>query len=374
MKALKTIIFTALFCIIFSVSVKAQTYQSNELNKGDFLRTGDIIEKCYNSSYDNYSYNGVKISKIIDYNGDEANISSCVTLMGDLVAVPSDCYVNGIVVNNNELFIVLGEYALMDKDKTITVNEGETVTLTTNIVGFDTNIYEFKWYQYRGTELTNGWTPNLSSYTLENVTLSMNGNQYYYAVKGGTKSCLIDTPHYKPGSLSLEKVTLHVIAKEKPETKEPESESKSESKPESKPEIPEVKSELPYGTVMCGNGGKGNGGKDAVGIKVLKPEQRDTDNQIMFANAYFNKNVTKVFSYNVYPPYGVNASYKNAVKTLYWKDTGLKQGDEVYAIWYCQSSKKGVQVIKCDIDENGVVSIRIPQLGETSVITLVKVN
>lgn len=370
MKVLKAIIFTALFCIIFSVSVKAQTYYSSDMAKdvnGMILYPNDVIvnDSNENSSFTMY-FHKIEITEE----------GSFGTIIGS-VKIPNN--------------------------KSTTVGKWENASSWTNQddVYLIKNFRSTVWYVHGC-----GYKPNycfqldvrshgnkmckIKYYS--NGDLYTDSNIYYFDIplkptdpvrEGFEFDGWFTEPTFETRYLFNQEVTSDIslyakwnktteIETKEQEVKEPEKETQEVKEPEE--ETTEVKSELPYGTVMCGNGGKGNGGKDAVGIKVLKPEQRDTDNQIMFANAYFNKNVTKVFSYNVYPPYGVNASYKNAVKTLYWKDTGLKQGDEVYAIWYCQSSKKGVQVIKCDIDENGVVSIRIPQLGETSVITLVKVN
>lgn len=191
-------------------------------------------------------------------------------------------------------------------------------------------------------------------------------NEYWYLEGDETQTKIISiangTAIHRPNNNNSNNETIEIIEEQNEESYEEQHEDSN-------------KSELPYGTVKCGNGGKGNGGKDAIDVKVLTPEQRDTTNQNAFAKYYFkNRSFDTIFSYNVYPPYGVNNGYKNSTRIIYWADTGLKQGDEVYAVWYCQSSKKGAQMIKCDIDANGIVSIRIPQIGDMSTITLIKVK
>ena len=371
-KLLYFVPLTALLLFLFAFNVNAKTYDDpREISQGTLLEAGDII-KLGTGSYDVapfiFHYETVALNKDgILYDGQVAREAQ------DLV-VPWNCYFSSYSYTNSQelgiesstntclLTVYSGKCVLTCDNKTLSslnLHGGEQKRIYANIDGIAP---PFK-YLWEGIEEGKEDAPQ------NVVTIYGNASDLNYITipYGKWKKIYCSAVNQNKKYISL---CASVIINNLDESHDDESNEVDASEDEIA-----TPSELPYGTVKCGNGGKGNGGKDAVDIKVLKPESRDTSNQYLFAKNYFkNRPFSTVFSYNVYPPYGVNNGFKNSTRIIYWADTGIKQGDEVYAVWYCQSSKKPAQMIKCDIDANGIVSIRIPQIGNMSTITLIKVK
>lgn len=382
-KALGLLVFSFLFMFAINFTVKAETYQATELTYGQHLNAGDVIEfggGSYNGKPYDIVYCGVH-TRFGGYNElFDISVGQSYVLTEDFY-VENNLYTGTHILGNGatreNLYVWLEKiwvstssslpyennsakygFPKLTADERLVLrkpNEDLTITVTANN-GIAPYLYEWRWSTFDN--------PNANATTTENSFSVPNDAHWIICfVWDSTKN----TEPYACGR----SFWIWIQENDKAQNN---TNNENDDTGTSIEEL-QIKSELPYGTVKCGNGGKGNGGKDAIDIKVLTPESRDTTNQNAFAKNYFkNRSFSTIFSYNVYPPYGVNNGYKNSTRIIYWADTGLKQGDEVYAVWYCQSSKKGAQMIKCDIDANGIVSIRIPQIGDMSTITLIKVK
>ena len=128
-------------------------------------------------------------------------------------------------------------------------------------------------------------------------------------------------------------------------------------------------STLPYESVI----GLSNG-DSYCDIKALNTSIRDTNNQTVFANYYASMKGLKaemVITKDLYAPYNATTTWKETQRVIVWKDTGMKPGDLVYVVWYCQEAHD-MRFIPAVVSKTGSVYVCIPCLGSVSTISIVK--
>lgn len=372
MKKINILIGISVFCfsiLFMNDIVHADTINANDLNLYDLLHENDVIE-FGSGNYKGYSYNSYEIWDV-GVGGDH----TVKTSFGETsYTVIGDCYVDRICVKSfepNRLLIELCEYVPIEEPRTITVNEGDSVILTTNVLDVGNNEFEYQWYL--GETTISDRSPNLSTYKIENITSQMSGNKYTYSVRSTTRDWGL-IPIKDNGIITGDKIYTTIIVRPKVEEVKEEKEEKPHNEPTKTPEQIESerknKDTLPSGTIQ------GIGGKKDFNFKALNPVQRDVNNQQIFADYYAKQLGFKselLISKDIYAPYGQTKESKWQSRTISWKNTGAKFGDLIYVVWYCQEAHE-MQFIQANVLPDGTVVFTIPKSGDVSTISIVKLN
>lgn len=135
-------------------------------------------------------------------------------------------------------------------------------------------------------------------------------------------------------------------------------------------EAAKLPSTLPEGTILAAFGD----GKTFMSLKALNAPAQDIANQKLVARAAFGDKFEMLITKNIYAPYGIDTVWKNAARTLSWKDTGAKAGDTIYMVWYNQTSQRPVELIQAAVAADGTVSATLPSLGDVSTVSVIRVK
>ena len=340
----------SIVCVFaFCRNVNAETYQADELVKGQKLEAGDVIE--YGSGVINgQSYGHCRIPHV------EENLPYTVTNDMYICHTPSIAYIEE-PTGRNYFFELYGFNYYIDFPEQIRVNQGNTTTIVVN-VQYATPPYTFNW----NFSDVNG---NLArSITTDNNSIEVEYGKY---ISAGCE--VIDAN----GERAFSYCDITNISKEDPLVENIKEEKSPEEHIKTKEQIElekKNKDTLPTGTIQ------GIGDKKEFNFKALNPEERNVNNQIVYADFNARKLGYKseiLISKDIYAPYGQTKDTKWKTKTIRWKNTGAKYGDIIYVVWYCQEAKE-IQFIKANVLFDGTVEFIIPKSGDVSTISIVKLS
>ena len=375
---------TFMFLFAFRTIAKAETYQANNLEVGQYLEAGDIIE------FGTGVYNGKNYSKI---SGNCPELFYFNLENGQTTILPNDCFVVGLGVGRNsignnswmQMGIGLRPIIMRFADENnniippnngefsnscfIDLREGETIQLRA---------------VWRGnmTPASFVWKADFWSRDPDELVVDLNCSSDSYAINynGGFETgdvivCIAFDANGKfLGDIGGE---IRKIPRENPTVENEETSLIVEEEyqtPSVEPQTPQNPSTLPSETVQITLDDKGT----FSNIKVLNQYPHDSVNQKLIADLYaanLRKKASILFQKNLMAPWGVNNAWKKTSHTVRWKDLPVKKGDRIVIVWYTPTFfgfTPTLKIIPAAVVEDGVITFTAPQLGDMSVMSIVK--
>ena len=132
-----------------------------------------------------------------------------------------------------------------------------------------------------------------------------------------------------------------------------------------------------------------------IGMKALNPYGNAKPNQQTFADMWLlkagtlkgssvngkkaktvngvNAKAELLWTYDLYPTYGLSAKSMYEPVTLAIKNSGAKAGDIIYVEFYNEKLKVNC-MISATVGEDGSVTCTLPCVGDVSTISVVRIN
>lgn len=379
-------ILSLYFIIGFTCSVKAATYQADQLEVGQFLAAGDIIE-FGSGVYNGATYNTVNICK--DSYIYHPSVSPYLIKAGRSYVLPFDVYVRlsscgnasggqdadgwtrweelQLYVDTTKSYFHLGDNQPISS---ISLNEGETKRV---------------YFEYEGgtDPITIKWTLEAREDPIVRVDLDNDNNNYYDISYGEGMSIVASL--YCPSGRTFDNyagssmlIINNVPSNPDKKDNEPQNDDKEEDKTEDSPgPTPQTPSTVPSGTVQVSIG---SNDKSFANIKALNQFPHDSVNQKIIADLYaanLKKRAEILVQKNLFPPFGVKNEWKASSHTVRWNNLNVKKGDTIVIVWYTPTfwgHASTLKMIPATVVADGTIEFTIPSMGDMSVMSIVKLR
>ncbi|MCR5108783.1 MAG: hypothetical protein K6B28_11550 [Lachnospiraceae bacterium] len=130
-----------------------------------------------------------------------------------------------------------------------------------------------------------------------------------------------------------------------------------------------IPSDLPEYTITSFSG------STKIDLKALDTDKRSYVNHELLASDRADSENLKyeiLDVKNVYPLWNAKEEWKNSRRSINWTDLPVKRGEDVYAIWFCETADSMAKYIPCFVGDGGTVSFVVPKLGDMSTISIVR--